>query len=179
MELINIIHLCTVLETGNEVHRFHSALITREGDKLEIISRSRQSLPCLLLLLSDRDGSEIVFVQIDNVESVTSLDAYYTTIDDQFLRSLLNIALVMRYLWWKLSSDVNLLPLNVVNFDTVIPVRFIESALCQEINVELPQVTKRALFQVLTTMHVDSITIFTLGKLTRCSKQRTGGRRDG
>ena len=179
MELINIIHLCTVLETGNEVHRFHPALITGEGDKLEIISWPRKSLPCLLLLLSDGDGSEIVFVQIDNIECVTSLDAYDTTIDDQFLRSLLHIALVMRYLWWKLSSDVNLLPLNAVNFDTVIAFRFIESALCQEINVELPQVTKRPLFQVLTTMHVDSITIFTLAKLTHCSKRRTGGRRDG
>ena len=65
------------------------------------------------------------------------------------------------------------------DFDTVIALRFIESALCQEINVELPQVTKRPLFQVLTTMYVDSITIFTLGKLTHCSKRRTDGRRDG
>jgi hypothetical protein len=117
-------------------------LITRESDKLEIVSRARKSLPVLLLLLSDRDGSEIVFVQIDNIESVTSLDANDTTIDDQFLRRLLHIALVMRYLWRELSCDVNLLPLNVVNFYAIFALRSVESALSQEVYVELPHVTK-------------------------------------
>ena len=162
MQLINIIHLCAILETGNEIHRFHSALITRERNKLEIISRTRKSFPIFLLLLSYRDGSEIVFVQIDNIESVASLDANDTTIDDQFFRSLLHIALVMRYLWRELSGDADLLPLNVVNFDAFITIRFFESALSQEINVEFPHVPEGALFKVLTTVHIDSITIFTL-----------------
>ena len=68
----------------------------------------------------------------------------------------------MRNLWRELSGDADLLPLNVVNFDAFFAIRSVESTLSQEINVELPHVSERALFQVLTTMHVDSITIFTL-----------------
>ena len=85
MKFIDIIHLGPVLETGNKIYWFYSSLITRESDELEIISRAREWLSILFLLLSNRDSSEAILGEVDNVESVTALDANNPTRNDQLL----------------------------------------------------------------------------------------------